>query len=180
MQKGLKKHIIGWDIINWGQSLKVFEKNIEFKNIESALEIGASKNGGYSLYFASKGIDTICSNRDGDFNKARLIHNSYPFFDKIEYQKIDALEIPYKDKFNCIAFKSILGHKFLDKDNNSDRFKNLDLQKKIFRQISDALKSHGYLIFADNIVGTNLHKFINNKYGWGQDHSGWRYFTICS
>ena len=80
------KDIIGWDIINWGESLKIFEKNVDFSKIKNALELGSGNFGGYSLYFSSKNIKTICSNPEGDFKNAKTIHKKYSHTKNISYQ----------------------------------------------------------------------------------------------
>ncbi len=52
--KNIINDIIGWDTAVWGQSLKFFDENVDFKNVKNALELGSGNYGGYSLYFASK------------------------------------------------------------------------------------------------------------------------------
>ena len=96
------------------------------------------------------------------------------FLEKIKYEKIDALDIPYENKFDCISFKSVMGIL----GNHEERFKNLDAQKKMIVNISKALKKGGYLIFAENLKGSKFHQYIINKYGWGKNYKGWRYFSI--
>ena len=175
MDSKLLNDIIGWDTVIWGQSIKFFEENIDFSKIQNALEIGAENSGGYSLYFASKNIKTTCSKPYGDFSNIKKIHMSYSFSKKIKYEKLDALNIGYKNTFDCIGFKSVMGILDLKK---SDRFVNLDVQKKMISQAGKALKKGGYLIFADNLKGTKFNQFINNKFGWGNNYKGWRYFSI--
>tara|TARA_B100000963_G_C22417771_1_gene576253 strand:+ start:104 stop:817 length:714 start_codon:yes stop_codon:yes gene_type:complete len=175
MNSKLLNDIIGWDTINWGKSIDFFEENIDFSNMQNALEIGAGNWGGYSLYFASKNIKTICSNPLGDFHNVKKIHEAYPFAKKIKYEKIDALNIGYQNKFDCIGFKSVMG---ILGEKNTDRFANLDVQKKMITQVSKALKKGGHLIFADNLKGSKFHQFVNNKFGWGKNNKGWRYFSI--
>ena len=172
--ENLIEDIIGWDTIVWGQSLKFFDENINFKKIKNALELGSGTYGGYSLYFASKNIDTICSNPFGNFDSAKKIHFKYNFSKKIKYEKIDALDIPYKNKFDCISFKSVLGVL----GNQKERFKNVNSQKRMINNISKALKKGGYLIFAENLKGSKFHQYILNKYGWGKNYTGWRYFSV--
>ena len=77
--KNIVNDIIGRDTVIWGQSLKFFDENIKFKNIINALELGSGNYCGYSLYFSSKLIDTICSNPYGDFESAKKIYFNYDF-----------------------------------------------------------------------------------------------------
>ena len=172
--KNIINDIIGWDTSVWGQSLKFFDENVDFRNVKIALELGSGSNGGYSLYFASKDIDTICSNPFGDFESAKKVHSKYDFSTKIIYEKIDALDIPYENKFDCISFKSIMGVL----GNREERFKNINAQKKMISNVSKSLKKGGYLIFAENLKGSKFHQYILNKYGWGKNYKGWRYFSI--
>ena len=174
MNSKLLNDIIGWDVVNWGKSIKFFEKNIDFSKMKNGLEIGAGSFGGYALYFAKKKLITTCSNPEGEFGNIKKIHSSYPFAKKIKYEKIDALNIGYEDTFDCIGFKSIMG---IVGYKNKDRLANLDIQKRVIREISKALKIGGYLIFADNLKGSKFHQFINNKFGWGKNSQGWRYFS---
>lgn len=172
--KNLINDIIGWDTVIWGQSLNFFDENVDFKNVKNALELGSGSYGGYALYFALKNIDTICSNPFGDFESAKKVHSKYDFSTKIKYEKIDALDIPYENKFDCISFKSVMGVL----GNREERFKNVNAQKKMITNISKSLKKGGYLIFAENLKGSKFHQYIMNKYGWGKNYSGWRYFSI--
>lgn len=173
--KNLINDIIGWDTLTWGQSLKFFDENVNFKNIKNALELGSGIYGGYALYFASKNINTICSNPFGDFESAKKVHLKYDFSTKINYEKIDALNIPYENKFDCISFKSVMGVL----GSREDRFENVNAQKKMINNISKSLKKGGYLIFAENLKGSKFHQYIINKYGWGKNYTGWRYFSIA-
>lgn len=169
------KDIIGWDVVNWGHSLQLFEKNINFSSMKSALEIGCGSFGGYSLYLASKNIKTICSNPFGDFDKTKAIHSKYSFKNNLKYEKIDALNIKYDNKFDCIAFKSVIGVLGYGK---KDRYDNIDREKQMISQIHNALKPNGYLIMTENLKASVIHQYINNKYGWGKNSKGWRYFSV--
>ena len=174
MNSKLIRNIIGWDTINWGDSIDFFEDNVDFSNIKNTLEVGAGVWGGYSLYFSSKNIKTICSNIEGEFKKSKTIHKLYPFSKNISYEKIDVLDIGYENKFDCIAFKSMLG---IVGGYHSERFSNYNFQKEAFHQISKALKKGGYLIFAENLLASRFHQFIYNRFGHGDRNKGWRYFS---
>ena len=55
MKYKFKKDVIGWDVLNWGNSLKFFDKNIDYNKVKSVLELGAyNHSGGYALFFAEK------------------------------------------------------------------------------------------------------------------------------
>ena len=138
MKKKLLNDIIGWDVTNWGESIKFFEQHIDFSSINNALELGIGSYGGYSLYFASKGIKTICSNPTGDFREAKAIHSNYSFSKNIQYEKIDALNIPYENHFDCIGFKSVmgvLGYGEKDRYDHNDRQINMIKQAKALKKM---------------------------------------------
>ncbi|GLI52416.1 class I SAM-dependent methyltransferase [Thermodesulfovibrio yellowstonii] len=79
----LIKDIFQWDVENWSQSLKFWNKYLS-SNLEGlrVLEIGCGK-GGLSLYFALRGANVICS--DVDYPKeAEIFHRDYRLNNKIK------------------------------------------------------------------------------------------------
>jgi SAM-dependent methyltransferase len=165
----LLSDIMGWDIVNWSTAIEYWEKNtpIEISNSYS-LEIGAGNNGGLSLWLALKGSKVVCSSLGGVSDKVKASHNKYNVSSLIEYQDINALSIPYHERFDAIAFKSVLGA--------IGRNDNFEVQKQAIQEMYKALKSGGELLFAENLTSTNIHMFLRKKYGAGK-HS-WRYVTI--
>jgi len=101
---------LAWDIINWGKSLNFFEKYIDYNKPIKALELGAGfRGGGYSHYFTMKNMNVICSDYPVVSKLIKEIHRKYNLDKVITYQTIDALDIPYKEEFDIIFFKSLLG-----------------------------------------------------------------------
>jgi ubiquinone/menaquinone biosynthesis C-methylase UbiE len=149
--------IVEWDTATWSRALA------------HGLEIGANR-GGLSLYFVAKhGAKMVCS--DYVFpEKAKEFHKKHPWSEgNIEYQAIDALNIPYPDdSFDFVCFKSVLGV-----IGAGNRFDNIE---KTVSEIHRVLKPGGSLFFAENLVGTFLHKASRSIFvPWG---NRWRYLTL--
>jgi len=155
-----------WDVKSWSKALLYWEKNIDWSNVKTALELGGNK-GGLSLYLAQKGIKTICSDFENIEEKAKPLHENYQLKDFITYENIDASNIPYENHFDVIIFKSIIG--------GIGRNNNKEIQIKVFQEIYKALKPGGKLLFAENLVASPFHSFFRKKFTkWG---NAWRYLT---
>jgi len=127
--------IIEWDVVNWSSALQFWEKNSNCNLSHSlVLEIGAG-NGGLSLWLASKGCKVICSDLNDPIQKAYELHKKYQVLNRIEYQVLDATNIPYREKFDVIIFKSILG--------GIGRDGQYELQLKAIFEMYKALKKGG-------------------------------------
>lgn len=165
----LIRDIVEWDVQNWWRAIEYWEGTHQFDDVEGkkVLDIGG-RGGGLSLYWALKGAEVICSdvNEDG-FEKAQILHKKYGVEDKIKYQIIDAIKIPYQNVFDVICFKSVLGG--VGYDNNYCR------QKEMIESIYLALNEKGRLCFCENLTASPLHQFARKRFtGWG---SRWRYVT---
>ena len=161
--------IFGWDIWNWARALEMWEAVIggDFK-ARKALELGAGgKNGGISLWLALSGAHVICSNITGVTDEVALIHKRYGVSQVISYANIDALKMEYKNEFDIIAFRSVLGA--------IGRHGRYDLQCKAIKNIYRALKQGGVLLLAENLTGSRLHMIFRNIAGSGR--LGWRYIS---
>jgi len=97
--------IIGWDVKNWSQAIPFWERHRKkiCQMLCAWIEAGGN-NGGLSLWLALKGCRVICSNPGSVPDRTRAAHKS-----NIEYQDVNAFSIPYKNTFDVIAFKSVLG-----------------------------------------------------------------------
>ena len=173
MNSELINQAIGWDIVNWGQSLKFLNKNIELDRINNALEIGVgSDSGGISIYLASKNINVLCTDYKDVNNSVIDIHRNYPFANLIEYGDMDILNINpmYKNKFDLVVFKSVLGG--LDGNNH------IRIAEKAIENLYECLNENGYLFFSENLAATRFHMYIRNNFGWGRNNRGWNYYKI--
>jgi SAM-dependent methyltransferase len=167
MTDKLTSDIIQWDVKSWSEALKYWDKNIDWGNIHTGLELGG-REGGLSLWLALKGIKTICSDLHDVKTNAEPLHQSYNVTELISYQDIDATNIPYENHFDVIVFKSIIG--------GIGRNNNIEMQRKTFAQIHKALKPGGKLLFAENLTASPFHQSLRKRFvRWG---SSWRYITI--
>jgi len=166
MNTNIIKDIIGWDHINWGESLKFFDSNIDYNNINKVLELGAGEqSGGYSLFFAKKRMNVVCSTYEKISEKLIHRHNKYNFKKYISYEIIDAKNISYNEEFDIICFKSMLG--------GICKNDNIKYSEQVFNQIYKALKPNGYLVFSENISSTIIHKILRPKFV----SKSWYYFS---
>ena len=173
MQKKLKKDIIGWDITNWSQSLDLFDKSLNYKDIKNVLELGASEqSGGYSLFFANKNFKVTCSGLNKPSDKLISFHQKYACHSHINYESIDAMNISVKEKFDVVCFKSMLG--------GICRGENKIKAEIVFKQIDKVLKPNGHLVFAENLCSTWFHMFLRNSFGdtIGKKSGNWYFFSL--
>ena len=170
MTSELLKDIIKWDILNWSKALDFWSNHVDLdnKNFE-CLELGGCE-GGLSLWLAMKGNRVICSDLELPKAAASNIHKKYACNNWIDYQAIDATNIPYEKHFDVIAFKSILGG--IGRRNNA-------LKKATIEEIHKALKQNGVLLFAENLEASFIHKFFRKHFvSWGNDWNYLKYQEI--
>jgi SAM-dependent methyltransferase len=168
MTKELLKDVIDWDIINWSRTIPFWEKNLDIngKNL-SCLELGGRK-GGLSLWLALKGNNVICSDLNSPESDASELHKKYRIDSRITYQSIDATNIPFDNHFDIITFKSILGG--ISRDGSDAK------KKATMEQIYQALNKGGKLLFAENLEGSGLHKYLRKRFiSWGKE---WNYLKL--
>ena len=173
MQKKIKKDVIGWDITNWSQSLDLFDKSLNYKNIKNVLELGASEqSGGFSLFFANKNFKVTCSGLNKPNDKLISLHQKYACHSLINYESIDATNISVKEKFDVVCFKSMLG--------GICRGENKKKADIVFKQIDKVLKPNGHLVFAENLCSTWFHMFLRNSFGdtIGKKSGNWYFFSL--
>ncbi|MEQ2016314.1 class I SAM-dependent methyltransferase [Photorhabdus bodei] len=167
ISKEFLQDVIEWDIYNWSHALKYWQDNssLELKSA-NILEIG-SENGGLSLWAALNGANVLCTDLNGPTPKTLEKHKRYNIEDNIQYEKLSASDIKYKNHFDIVMFKSVLGavgYNF-----------NKIAQKEAINQIFHSLKEGGELWFAENLVASPLHKFLRKNYvNWGNT---WGYVT---
>lgn len=167
MKKDFRKDIIQWDINSWSRAWMYWEKEMNWTNVRNALELGGNQ-GGLSLWLATKGINTICSDLKDVRVTAEPLHLKYDVAQFITYQDIDAADIPYENHFDIIVFKSIIG--------GIGRNDNYEIQRIVFKEIYKALKPGGKLLFAENLIGSPVHQQFRKKYiKWG---NSWRYLSL--
>jgi len=160
------KDIVQWDAGNWSLAIDFFDKHIDWSMVQNGLELGAH-TGGLSLWLALKGKQVVCSDLDNPQSRAELLHRCHNL-NHISYQAIDATDIPYQSYFDVIVFKSMIG--------GIGRNQQKHLQARAFLQIYQALKPGGYLLFAENLLGSFVHQYLRQHFvSWGDS---WRYITL--
>jgi SAM-dependent methyltransferase len=160
--------ILGWDVVNWSNALRFWTHTsaITVANA-NALEVGASDNGGLSLWLAEQGARVVCSDRSHSLIvRARIRHASFPVA-SIQYQALDVTALPYRDVFDVVALKSVLG--------GIGRPDDLTQKARALREIHAALKPGGECWFAENLRASTLHVMARRVC---QPSRRWRYFTV--
>jgi SAM-dependent methyltransferase len=166
MTEELKKDILQWDVDSWNVALVYWEKHIDFSKVNTCLELGG-REGGLSLWLALKGKQVVCSDLSEVEKLAGELHQRHAVKEKMLYQSIDAINIPYENHFDVIVFKSIIGG--IGYGNNFHR------QQQAFHEMYKALKPGGKLLFAENLIASPLHRWFRKKFvKWGAE---WRYVT---
>ncbi|MFM9004299.1 MAG: class I SAM-dependent methyltransferase [Flavobacteriales bacterium] len=158
---------LGWDIRSWSRALRYWEKILPEPNENSlALELGG-REGGLSLWLASKSYKVVCSDLQDVALTANKLHSRFDTFGRIRYEDIDATNIPYQETFDIVVLKSVLGGVGYND--------NLEAQMQVFREVHRALKPGGLFLFAENLKASWLHQFARKKFiRWGSD---WRYMS---
>ncbi len=166
---GLRDDVIGWDVANWSRALDYWDSRLDLDPANRrALELGAGGNGGLSLWLANKGWSVRCTGYQGVEEAARAAHRSYGVDHLIEYATVDACAIPYREEFDLVCYKSMLGRIVQDGP--------LQIASGVVAQILKALKPGGRLLFAENLASSRLHHALRQR--WGTGRNRWRYFTI--
>jgi len=161
--------LVEWDARNWTAAPNFWLAHTH-KNFSgcSALEVG-SMNGGLSLWLAMRGARVVCSDIGPPAAKAIQQHQAAGVSHLIEYRSVNALEIPYKDEFDIVVFKSVLG--------SLGTIAAKEGQAKAVAQMHRALKKDGELFFAENLSASPVHRFFRRRFvEWG---SKWRYVSVA-
>lgn len=164
----LFRDVFEWDVTNWSPALEFWSHCLQGRLEGSrALELGA-RQGGLSLWLALNGARVVCSDVADPVDAGRGLHTRYGVADLIRYEKIDARSIPYRDEFDIVAFKSILG-------GVRGRFGD-QAQNAILASIHGALKPRGSLLFIENLEGSHFHRMLRRRFvRW---ESTWKYLRL--
>ena len=158
----LYKDILQWEIRSWSRALPFWEKHIRVDRPLKALGIG-EREGGLSLWLASKGIDVTCTDLHSFPPGTRDLHLRYGVSDRITYAQADATALQFPDRsFDLVFFKSVIG-----------ALGSKEAQKKAIDEMHRVLKPGGKLLFAENLHGSPLHRWLRKRFvAWD---SYWRY-----
>lgn len=166
MEKKLARDILQWDVKNWSKPLQFWESRTDWDSVHACLELGANA-GGISLWLALKGKTVVCSDVTAN-PLAPQLHDSYGPAGSITYAVIDAMEIPYRERFDLIVMKSVMG--------GVRTPSNVDIQQRVVDNIYRALKPGGKFLFAENLTASLLHQFFRHRC-LGRNRT-WRYVTV--
>jgi len=159
--------VLQWDVANWSAALDFWQKRapLHGKPLD-CLEIGAN-SGGISMWLARQGHSVLCSDLGGAEQRARPLIERHGLLDRVTFQDLDATAIPYKNRFDIVVFKSVLGGIGYD---------GAEKQREAIASMHRALKPGGSLLFAENLTGSALHRYLRARYiRWG---TRWRYVTV--
>ncbi len=173
MKKAQIDDIIGWDIVNWSKSFAFWDKHLDVKDKDyQCLELGA-RQGGLSLWLALNNNQVICSDvsytdQQHELDKTIALHKKHNCDQNISYEAIDASNIPYKNHFDLVVFKSVLGGVSIESEKR--------LEQQTIDSIHKSLKPGGRVVFIENLEGSFLHMYARKKFvGWG---SKWHYMKL--
>jgi SAM-dependent methyltransferase len=160
--------VVQWDVPNWSQAVRYWERHAGLHGAPlDCLELGAH-HGGLSAWLASMGHCVLCTDLCNTERNARPLIDRYGLARRVAYAEIDATAIPYRDRFDVIAFKSMLGA--IGRNGETGR------KQSAIRSIYDALKPGGRLLFAENLAGSALHRYFRARWvPWGRT---WSYVKI--
>lgn len=166
IDKQLLGDIVQWDVRIWSQALEFWERHVDWAQVQTCLDLGAG-TGGLSLWMALKHKHVICSDIE-DNSRARQLHQKYDLDGFLEYATIDATNIPLENQVDVVTIKSVLVN--VGGDDSGQR------QQSAVDQIYKALKPGGKLLFAENLVGSPVHRFARRRFvRWS---ASCRYVTV--
>jgi SAM-dependent methyltransferase len=155
------RDIFQWDSVNWSRALKFWTPILESSDKLHCLELGG-REGGLSLLAASYGHSCICSDLENPETIASPFHKKNGVQNLVSYESINALEIPYENKFDVIMVKSVI--------TMIGRHNRRDLQDQSLEQIHKSLKPGGYILFAENLMASRLHRLLRRLFvPWGNE-----------
>jgi len=161
----LVRDIVTWDVRTWSTAVVYWDTVLGTPERPlRCLEIGAGP-GGPSLWLALRGNSVLCTNWQATREQAAPLHDRYGMTG-IEYQDVDATQIPFENEFDLIVFKSVLG-------GVGDKA----AQDRAMAGIHRALKPGGRLLFAENLRGTVLHR-LARAIAYRVRGTSWRYVTV--
>jgi ubiquinone/menaquinone biosynthesis C-methylase UbiE len=158
--------IVQWDVRIWSQAIAFWENSVDWETVHTCLDLGAGK-GGLSLWMALKKKHVLCSDID-ELNReqAQQHHKKHNLDGFIEYPRIDVTNIPFENHVDIVTVKSVI----VGIGGSGER------QQAAVDQIYKALKPGGKLLFAENLVGSPMHRFARRRLvKWGT-HA--RYITV--
>lgn len=158
----LLRDVFQWEVRSWSRALPLWQAHLPPKRPLQALGIG-EREGGLSLWLALQGIHVVCSDLHDLPPATRSLHQRHLVTDKVAYAKADVTALPYADdSLDVVFFKSVIG-----------ALGTKERQALAIREMHRVLKPGGVLLFAENLTGTPLHRFLRKRFvPWDRY---WRY-----
>ncbi len=159
--------IFQWEVRSWSRALPLWERHLSAVSIEhpQALALG-ERDGGLSLMLAEHGCSVVCSDLNGPTQRAKDLHTTFGWDERVTYESIDTLAIPKADNsFDVVAFKSMIG-----------ALSTKEHQAQAIREMHRVLKPGGVLLFAENLHGSAFHGWLRKRFvAWD---AYWRYLDV--
>ncbi len=160
--------ILEWDVASWMPALEYWNARLGDRPCDRGLELGAG-HGGVSLWLATRCREVVCSDLWGPTDEARRLHASQRC-GNVSYEEIDATAIPYRNEFDVIVFRSVIGA--VAGVGGADQAK----QRRAMGEIHAALRPGGLLLFAENLEASPIHHWLRRRFNpWAVN---WRYPTL--
>lgn len=159
------QRVIGWDVATWRRALPLFDAWLpaDLTGMR-ALEVGG-REGGLSLWLAARGADVLCSDLDGPREEVLRDADALDLGARISTAAADATALPWREAFDILAFKSVLGG--VARNDRHDR------QRQALASMAAALRPGGLLLCAENLAASPLHGLARRLFvEWG---GRWRY-----
>ena len=162
------RDVLEWDVRSWTPALRFWERKLAGRHVRTALELGA-RGGGVTLWLSRHADEVVHSDLFGDTHGAQLLHDRFGVTN-VRYEAIDAADIPYRDTFDVIALKSVLGAV------GGQPGRGKADQQRAFDEIHAALKPGGILLFAENLAASPMHAQLRQRFNaWSPN---WRYVGL--
>ena len=156
------RDILQWEVRSWSRALPLWERHLPAHRPARALGIG-EREGGLSLWLATKGFQVVCTDLRPFPPATAELHRRHGVQERITYREADATALPFPDAhFDVVMFKSVIG-----------ALGTKERQAQAIREMHRVLRPGGVLLFAENLTGTPLHRWLRKHFVAWENY--WRY-----
>ncbi len=153
MDKQFVNDVFQWDVRNWSKALHLWDNHLTNLENKRAMTFG-EREGGLTLFLASKGVHVICTDYNDFPEETRALHERYNVSEFVTYEKQDITDIDApNNSVDIVMFKSVIGALGSD-----------ERQQQAIKEIHRILKPEGCLLLAENIRGSGLHAWTRKKF----------------
>lgn len=158
--------VVQWEVRTWSRALPLWKATLDgMPRPLRALGIG-EREGGLSLWLALQDIDVTCTDLNPFPEATRALHARHGVEGRISYAQADATALPFPDaSFDVVCFKSVIG-----------ALGSRESQARALAEMARVLRPGGVLLFAENLGGTPLHRWLRRRYVAWADY--WRYLEL--